>query len=168
MLDMSHLPRVRSLAAAYTAIRILPFVALAAVAACASPSAQAGDPPPPPVTAARALSRTVTEWNEFTGRLEAVESVDAALRSFSKSRPDIIITDIFFAGGGGDGFALIERVRAQDPDLPIIAISGGRAGFDVLAQAAKLGANATIEKPFSAAYLVDTIDRCLEARVSGA
>jgi len=98
---------------------------------------------------------------------EAVESVDAALRSFSESRPDIIITDIFF-GGGGDGFALIEQVRAQDSDLPIIAISGGRAGFDVLAQAAKLGANATIEKPFSAAYLVDTIDRCLEARVSGA
>ena len=60
-----------------------------------------------------------------------------------------------------------QRRRAQDPDLPIIAISGGRAGFDVLAQAAKLGANATIEKPFSAAYLVDTIDRCLEARVSG-
>jgi len=99
---------------------------------------------------------------------EAVESVDAALRSFSESRPDIIITDIFFAGGGGDGFALIEQVRAQDPDLPIIAISGGRAGFDVLAQAAKLGADATIEKPFSAAYLVDTIDRCLEPRISRA
>jgi DNA-binding NtrC family response regulator len=87
------------------------------------------------------------------------------LRSFSESRPDIIVTDIFLASGE-DGFALIEQVRAQDLDLPIIAVSGGRAGFDVLAQAAKLGANATVEKPFSAAYLVDTIDRCLEARVS--
>ncbi|GAB2174574.1 response regulator [Dongia sp. agr-C8] len=94
--------------------------------------------------------------------VEPVESVDAALRAFSESRPDIIVTDIFFAGGG-DGFALIEQVRARNSDLPIIAISGGRAGFDVLAQAAKLGASATIEKPFSAAYLVDTIDRCLEA-----
>jgi DNA-binding NtrC family response regulator len=94
---------------------------------------------------------------------EAVETVAAALRSFSESRPDIIVTDIFLAGGD-DGFKLIEQVRAQDPDLPIIAVSGGRAGFDVLAQAAKLGANATVEKPFSAAYLVDTIDRCLEAR----
>ena len=93
---------------------------------------------------------------------EPVESVDAALRSFAASRPDIIVTDIFFQGGG-DGFGLIEEIRARDPDLPIIAISGGRAGFDVLAQAAKIGANATIEKPFSAAYLVDTIDRCLEA-----
>jgi DNA-binding NtrC family response regulator len=98
---------------------------------------------------------------------EAVETVAAALRSFSESRPDIIVTDIFLASGE-DGLTLIEQVRAQDPDLPIIAVSGGRAGFDVLAQAAKLGANATVEKPFSAAYLVDTIDRCLEARVSRA
>jgi two-component system C4-dicarboxylate transport response regulator DctD len=100
--------------------------------------------------------------------VERADTIDGALRSFTESPPDIIVTDIFLAGGGGDGFALIERVRAQDPDLPIIAISGGRAGFDVLAQAAKLGADATIEKPFSAAYLVDTIDRCLEGRVSGA
>lgn len=91
---------------------------------------------------------------------EAVESVEAALRSLAERRPDAIVTDIFMSGG--DGFSLIESVRAGDPDLPIIAISGGRAGFDVLAQAAKLGANATIEKPFSAAYLVDTIDRCLD------
>lgn len=94
--------------------------------------------------------------------VEPVGSVEAALRSFSESRPDIIVTDIFLAGGS-DGFALIEEIRVRDPNLPIIAISGGRAGFDVLAQAAKLGADATIEKPFSAAYLVDTIDRCLEA-----
>jgi DNA-binding NtrC family response regulator len=94
---------------------------------------------------------------------EAVDSVDAAFRSFAQRKPDIIVTDIFFTGAG-DGFGFIESIRAGDPDLPIIAISGGRAEFDVLAQAAKLGANATIEKPFSAAYLVDTIDRCLEAR----
>jgi DNA-binding NtrC family response regulator len=99
--------------------------------------------------------------------VESAESVAAALQSFAAARPDIIVTDIFFAAGG-DGFALIEQVRARDPNLPIIAISGGRAGFDVLAQAAKLGADATIEKPFSAAYLVDTIDRCLEARLSRA
>jgi DNA-binding NtrC family response regulator len=99
--------------------------------------------------------------------VEAVDNVARALKSFSESRPAIIVTDIFFASGD-DGFSLIETVRSRDPNLPIIAVSGGRAGFDVLAQAAKIGANATIEKPFSAAYLVDTIDRCLEARVAGA
>jgi DNA-binding NtrC family response regulator len=113
-----------------------------------------------------AITSVMTRYLAASGyETEAVETVAAALRSFSESRPDIIVTDIFLANGE-DGFALIERIRAQDPDLPIIAVSGGRAGFDVLAQAAKLGADATIEKPFSAAYLVDTIDRCLEARVS--
>jgi DNA-binding NtrC family response regulator len=108
-----------------------------------------------------AIMSVMIRYLEASGyTTEAVESVDAALRSFAARKPDIIVTDIFMTGS--DGFALIEAVRAEDPNLPIIAISGGRAGFDVLAQAAKLGANATIEKPFSAAYLVDTIDRCLE------
>ena len=113
-----------------------------------------------------AITNVMTRYLEASGyAVEAVETVADALRAFSESRPDIIVTDIFLANGE-EGFALIERVRAQDPDLPIIAGSGGRAGFDVLAQAAKIGANATIEKPFSAAYLVDTIDRCLEARAT--
>ena len=34
-----------------------------------------GIPPAPQVTAAAALARDVTEWDEFTGRLEAVQSV---------------------------------------------------------------------------------------------
>ena len=37
-------------------------------------------PPAPPVTAAKALARDVTEWNEFTGRLEAVHHVDVRPR----------------------------------------------------------------------------------------
>ena len=116
----------------------------------------------------KAIMNVMIRYLSTSGyEVEPVESVEAALRAFTESRPAIIVTDIFFESGE-DGFALIEEVRAHDPDMPIIAISGGRAGFDVLAQAAKLGANATIEKPFSAAYLVDTIDRCLEARVTGA
>jgi membrane fusion protein, multidrug efflux system len=51
-----------------------------ALAACASPAAQSGPPPAPPVTAAKALARDVTEWNEFTGRLEPVHHVDVRPR----------------------------------------------------------------------------------------
>ena len=113
-----------------------------------------------------AITNVMTRYLAASGyEAEAVESVGAALRAFAENKPDIIVTDIFLSGE--NGFALIEAVRTQDPELPIIAMSGGRAGFDVLAQAAKLGANATIEKPFSAAYLVDTIDRCLEGQISG-
>src|SRR5712692_2341147 len=44
--------------------------------ACSRVSAQpSGTPPPPKITVAEVLSRDVTEWDEFTGRLEAVNSV---------------------------------------------------------------------------------------------
>lgn len=65
-------------------IRLLP-LRLASVAAvsliagvlsaCVRTAAQPADPPPPKVTVARVVSRDVTEWDEFTGRLEAVNTV---------------------------------------------------------------------------------------------
>jgi multidrug efflux system membrane fusion protein len=44
-------------------------------AACARPAAQQGPPPDPQVTVAAVVSRDVAEWDEFTGRLEAVNTV---------------------------------------------------------------------------------------------
>ncbi|MBI1276151.1 efflux RND transporter periplasmic adaptor subunit [bacterium] len=36
--------------------------------------------PPPPVTVATPLRKTITEWDEYTGRFEAVETVDVRAR----------------------------------------------------------------------------------------
>ncbi|HEX8030449.1 MAG TPA: biotin/lipoyl-binding protein, partial [Vicinamibacterales bacterium] len=55
---------------------VLAVMATAAFSACARPAAQAAEPPPAQVTAAEVISRDLTEWDEFTGRLEAVESVE--------------------------------------------------------------------------------------------
>lgn len=52
----------------------------AAVSGCSRTAAQPADPPPPQVTVAEVLDREVTEWDEFTGRLEAVNSVDVRPR----------------------------------------------------------------------------------------
>jgi membrane fusion protein, multidrug efflux system len=46
------------------------------VSGCAQPAAQQGEPPPPKVTVAEVVSREITEWDEVTGRLEAVNTVD--------------------------------------------------------------------------------------------
>lgn len=43
-------------------------------------AAQQTPPPPPQVTVAHVLSRNVTEWDEFTGRLQAVDTVDVRPR----------------------------------------------------------------------------------------
>ena len=42
-----------------------------------APQAAAG---PPPVTVAQPVKRTVTDWDEFTGRFDAVESVQVRPR----------------------------------------------------------------------------------------
>lgn len=59
------------------------FATAIALSACdPGPQAQAAAAaaPPPPVEAAAPLVRPVTEWDEFTGRLEAVERVDLRAR----------------------------------------------------------------------------------------
>jgi multidrug efflux system membrane fusion protein len=49
-------------------------------AGCTQTSAQPGPPPPPQVTVANVVERDVTEWDEFTGRLQAVDSVEVRPR----------------------------------------------------------------------------------------
>lgn len=50
------------------------------VAGCTRTSAQQAAAPPPQVTVASVIERTVTEWDEFTGRLQAVDSVEVRPR----------------------------------------------------------------------------------------
>jgi membrane fusion protein, multidrug efflux system len=49
-------------------------------AGCTRTSAQQAAPPPPQVTVASVIERDVTEWDEFTGRLQAVDSVEVRPR----------------------------------------------------------------------------------------
>lgn len=54
-------------------------VAALALAGCGGkPTAAA--PPPPPVTVAHPLQKNVTEWDEYTGRFQAVETVEVRAR----------------------------------------------------------------------------------------
>ena len=48
--------------------------------ACAQQQPAAPPPPPPKVTVSQPISRDVVEWEEYTGRLEAVESVEVRAR----------------------------------------------------------------------------------------
>jgi RND family efflux transporter MFP subunit len=50
-------------------------VGLGSLAGCARTAAQPGPPPAPKVTVAQVVDRSVVEWDEFTGRLEAVDAV---------------------------------------------------------------------------------------------
>jgi RND family efflux transporter MFP subunit len=51
-----------------------------ALAGCDNKPAAGAAPPPPPVTVARPLQKQITEWDEYTGRFVAVESVEVRAR----------------------------------------------------------------------------------------
>jgi multidrug efflux system membrane fusion protein len=49
-------------------------------AGCGRPAGPPPEPPPPAVTVAEPVSRPVTEYRDYTGRIEAVEAVDVRAR----------------------------------------------------------------------------------------
>ncbi len=53
-----------------------PLALIAGLAGCTQTAAQQGAPPAPTVTVAEVVERDITEWDEFTGRLEAVDTVE--------------------------------------------------------------------------------------------
>ncbi len=59
---------------------LLPIALTVVLAACTKTAAQQAAPPPAQVTVANVIERDVTDWDEFTGRLQAVESVDVRPR----------------------------------------------------------------------------------------
>src|SRR5512138_3643737 len=62
------------------ALLVAPIAFTTLLAACTKTSAQQGPPPPMQVTVASVIERDVTEWDEFTGRLQAVDSVEVRPR----------------------------------------------------------------------------------------
>jgi len=75
-----------------------------------------------------------------------------------KSRPsEVMITDIFMPDA--DGFEAIDAFRKHFPKTKIVVVSGG-AQFskrDYLPDAALIGADATLQKPFEIDALLKTL-----------
>ena len=85
----------------------------------------------------------------------------AGLRSFRSLQPDLVITDIVMPVK--EGLDTIRLLKGWNPDVKIIAISGGSrlANKDLLGQAAALGASAIIPKPFEMEELLAEVSKQL-------
>ena len=64
----------------FRGLRPLILVTALALAGCGDKPPQQAAAAPPPVTVAQPTKRTVTDWDEFTGRFEAVEEVQVRAR----------------------------------------------------------------------------------------
>ena len=83
------------------------------------------------------------------------------LRVFGASKFDLVITDMLMPDM--DGIEIVRTLRAYRSAVKIIAISGGGAldHGDLLGTALRLGADATLSKPFTPRALLDTVSGVL-------
>ena len=66
-------------------------------------------------------------------------SAEAALDQVRARMPTLLILDIWLNGSSIDGFKVLERVLTDDPDLPVIMISG-HGNIETAVAAIKAGA----------------------------
>jgi two-component system, NtrC family, nitrogen regulation response regulator NtrX len=86
---------------------------------------------------------------------------DDALAHVASRRPNLVFLDIWLQGSRLDGLQLLDAMKAQHPELPIVMISG-HGNIETAVAAIKQGAYDFIEKPFKADRLVLVAQRALE------
>ena len=87
---------------------------------------------------------------------------DSALHEIQNRRPNLVFLDIWLQGSRLDGLQLLDSIKEQHPELPVVMISG-HGNIETAVAAIKRGAYDFIEKPFKADRLVLVADRALEA-----
>jgi len=88
-----------------------------------------------------------------------VESASEALRRLRDWQPQAMVTDIVMPGM--DGIELLREVRADYPNLPVIAVTGGCMGLiDPLAALMEALGVQVLTKPFLPVDLFAALERC--------
>ncbi|MBI1209544.1 MAG: response regulator [Azospirillum sp.] len=89
-------------------------------------------------------------------------NADQALAQCRARRPSLVILDIWLQGSRLDGLELLPELRRDNPDMPVVMISG-HGTIEMAVQAIKHGAYDFIEKPFKSDRLLLMVERAIEA-----
>ncbi len=84
----------------------------------------------------------------------------AAISAFDEKAFDVVITDIHMPKM--DGMALMRALRARQPDLPVMVVTG-HGTVDTAIQALREGASGMLVKPFTGQELLGEVHRALAA-----
>ncbi len=90
------------------------------------------------------------------------EDADSTFASIEAEPPALIILDIWLQGSRMDGIEILKTVKRDNPDIPVVIISG-HGNVELAVAAVKQGAYDFIEKPFNADQLIVVVSRALEA-----
>lgn len=94
-----------------------------------------------------------------TGQAENAVQVYEAL---AKRPYGLVVLDIWLKSSEYDGLGILEKIRMDYPEMPVLMISG-HGTIETAVKAIKIGAYDFIEKPFKTDRLLLMIERALEA-----
>ncbi len=107
----------------------------------------------------RELISDILKDEGFTTRLAA--NSDDCMAEINASPPSLMILDIWLKDSRMDGIDILKAVKRDNPDVPIIIISG-HGNIEIAVAAIKQGAYDFIEKPFNIDQLTVVIARAME------
>ena len=87
---------------------------------------------------------------------------DGVMTAIAQRRPHLIVLDIWLQGSKLDGIQILDVLKREHADLPVVIISG-HGTIETAVAAIKHGAYDFIEKPFKADRLCHVVHRALEA-----
>ncbi len=110
-----------------------------------------------------ALRTATIQTLELAGlQVLAFAAADAALAAIDPDFGGVIVSDIRMRGM--DGLQLFARIRAIDPDIPVILVTG-HADVAMAVGALRDGAFDFLTKPFAGDHMIASIRRALETRL---
>jgi len=101
----------------------------------------------------RSMLRTALEQDGYA--VEEARNGREGLQRYVIAPPDVVITDLLMPER--EGLETIRALRQMNPQVKIIAISGGVGLLNFLPLARKFGALRTLQKPFTLQQLHDVV-----------
>jgi two-component system, NtrC family, nitrogen regulation response regulator NtrX len=107
----------------------------------------------------RELISDILKDEGFSTRIAA--NSDECMAEINAEPPALMILDIWLKDSRMDGIDILKSVKRDNPDVPIIIISG-HGNIEIAVAAIKQGAYDFIEKPFNIDQLTVVISRAME------
>ena len=101
--------------------------------------------------------------------IQTVSNTCSAIEAIKSEEFDLVLLDLNYSRdttSGKEGFELIERIREDNPKLPIVVMTAW-ATVDIAVQAMRIGANDFITKPWDPEKLIVTLKNTYRLRKSG-
>ncbi len=109
-------------------------------------------------TLALAIFTEATAWGM---QAYAATTISKAREAIAHARPDVVLLDLCFSNSSEDGFGLLAQLTKEEPPIPVLVFTA-QTDFADRVKVARLGGQGFLQKPVSAAKVMDAISQVLQ------